>query len=113
MPEGATNTSIFAAVGKGLVFENDDKDGTKFSEITDGTSNTICMVEARRDIPWTKPEDIEMAADADKLPALGFESEGFSTGFCDGSVRFISNSIDLKIWNAILTRAGGEVVNQL
>ncbi len=111
-PEGSTYASIFAAVGKGFVFEKDDKDGTKLSEITDGTSVTVCIVEAKRDIPWTKPEDIEMTSDADKLPNLGFEPEGFSTGFCDGSVRFISNSINLKIWNEILTRAGGEVISQ-
>ena len=111
MPEGSTNATIFAAIGKGLVFESDDKAGTQFRDITDGSSNTICIVEARRDIPWTKPEDIEMDLNAKKLPDLGFQPEGFFVGISDGSVRFISNSIDLQLWKALLTRAGGEVIN--
>jgi hypothetical protein len=112
MPEDSTNATIFAAIGKGLVFESDDKDGTKIQEIRDGTSNTICIVEARREIPWTKPEDIEMDLNARKLPDLGFQPEGFFVGICDGSVRFVSNNIDLEVWKALLTRAGGEVINQ-
>jgi len=35
---------------------------TSFSEITDGISNTIGIVEAKLDIPWTEPEDIESQA---------------------------------------------------
>jgi beta-lactamase regulating signal transducer with metallopeptidase domain len=112
MPQGATNSSIFAVVGKGLVFENDNHNGTKMQEITDGTSNTVALVEARRDVPWTKPEDIEFDLSSPKLPELGFIPEGFIVGVCDGSVRFISKSIDVTTWNKLLTRSGGEVIPQ-
>lgn len=112
MPEGTTNSSIFAAVGEGLVFEKDDNDGTKLSEIADGSSNTIAIVEANRDIPWTKPEDIEFDLRQDTLPELGIVPEGWIVGICDGSVRFISKAIDVDVFKKLLTRAGGEVVPQ-
>jgi prepilin-type N-terminal cleavage/methylation domain-containing protein len=36
---------------------------------------------------------------------------GINTANCDGSVRFVSNSVDLTIWRALGTRAGGEATN--
>jgi prepilin-type N-terminal cleavage/methylation domain-containing protein/prepilin-type processing-associated H-X9-DG protein len=35
---------------------------------------------------------------------------GVHITFCDGSVRFVSENIDLNIWRAVATRAGGEVL---
>ena len=35
---------------------------------------------------------------------------GVNLAFCDGSVRFIKDSVQLDLWRAISTRAGGEVV---
>jgi len=34
---------------------------------------------------------------------------GVNAGLCDGSVRFISNTIDRNTWHALWTRMGGEV----
>jgi prepilin-type processing-associated H-X9-DG protein len=34
---------------------------------------------------------------------------GVNAWICDGSVRFVANSITLDVWRAISTRAGGEV----
>jgi prepilin-type N-terminal cleavage/methylation domain-containing protein/prepilin-type processing-associated H-X9-DG protein len=36
---------------------------------------------------------------------------GVNIGFCDGSLRFIRDTIDLAVWRALATRAGGEVAN--
>ena len=36
---------------------------------------------------------------------------GVTAWYCDGSVRFIADPIDLQIWRAIATRSGGEVAN--
>jgi prepilin-type processing-associated H-X9-DG protein len=36
---------------------------------------------------------------------------GVHVTLCDGSVRFVGNTVDLTIWRAIGSRAGSEVVN--
>jgi prepilin-type N-terminal cleavage/methylation domain-containing protein/prepilin-type processing-associated H-X9-DG protein len=36
---------------------------------------------------------------------------GANVGFCDGSVQFISDSIDVATWRALWTRAGGELIS--
>ncbi len=41
-----------------------------------------------------------------------FHTGGVSLALCDGSVRFISDSIDLSLWRALGTRAGNEVVQE-
>ncbi|HEX7378526.1 MAG TPA: M56 family metallopeptidase [Pirellulales bacterium] len=104
-------TSYFALVGTETAFGPKGGNGTKFPEITDGTSNTIAIVEAKRAVPWTKPEDIDY--DAGKpLPRLsGLHDGGFLTGFCDGSVHFIADTIDPQMLRAVITRAGGERIS--
>jgi prepilin-type N-terminal cleavage/methylation domain-containing protein/prepilin-type processing-associated H-X9-DG protein len=36
---------------------------------------------------------------------------GVNACFCDGSVRFVTDSIDRKTWHALWTRAGGEIIS--
>jgi prepilin-type N-terminal cleavage/methylation domain-containing protein len=36
-------------------------------------------------------------------------ASGVNTAFADGSTRFVGNSIDLAVWRAMATRAGGEI----
>jgi prepilin-type N-terminal cleavage/methylation domain-containing protein len=36
---------------------------------------------------------------------------GVSVGMADGAVRFVTNGISLKVWQALGTRAGGEVID--
>ncbi|MBL8813385.1 MAG: DUF1559 domain-containing protein [Planctomycetaceae bacterium] len=109
-PADSTFSSIFLAYGEGLFAEPGDKEGLDFADVTDGTSTTIALVEARQEIPWTKPEDVKIDVKADKLPQFGFVPEGWHVGMGDGSVRFLSRTIDVNLLKAMLTRAGGEVL---
>ena len=46
-------------VGPGSMF--DKVEGVKIQDVTDGTSNTLLVVEAKTPVPWTKPDDIDIA----------------------------------------------------
>jgi prepilin-type processing-associated H-X9-DG protein len=105
---GTQNTTNYQViVGPGTIFE--DAKGTSLREITDGTSNTLLVVEAKNAVPWTKPDDIPVngltAAVGSKHPG------GFNVLMADGSVRFVKMSINPNTLDALATRNGGEVVS--
>ncbi|HUE17330.1 MAG TPA: DUF1559 domain-containing protein [Planctomycetaceae bacterium] len=87
----STNSGYCVLVGPGTPFEKRPL-GVAMSEIVDGTSNTILFVEAKRAIPWTKPEDIPF--DATKtVPELGGYVEGkFAAAMADGSVHIFERA---------------------
>jgi type II secretory pathway pseudopilin PulG len=105
-------TAFQVPVGKGLAFEG--AKGLRLPDFTDGTSNTILLVEVNDDraVEWTKPDDLEV--DLSKpLDGLGdAEPNGFAVLLADGSTRTLSKSIDSTVLKALFTRAGGEVINQ-
>jgi hypothetical protein len=108
LPVGYTVFQV--PVGKGFIFEKGAE--SRFRNIVDGTSNTVMMFEASRDkaVIWSKPEDAEIDTD-DPLAAMGdYHVGGFHVGMADGSVKFIANTIDVDLFNALLTRAGGEPI---
>jgi hypothetical protein len=107
------SSSYYVLTGKGGIFNDEPaKSGTAFHEIPDGTSNTLFVVEAKRDIPWTKPEDISVDMEG-QLPKLGgYARDGFAAAIADGSVRFLPQAIDPQILKAMFTAAGGEVVGR-
>jgi len=109
-PAGSTNACYFALVGPGTMF--DGKTATTFQDVADGTAITILLVEAERDIPWTKPEDIPYDPDG-PLPALGgFFEDGFHVALVDGEGPFLSNTVSEEVLRALITKAGGERVDR-
>lgn len=116
----STYSSYFALTPATLVAEGagpvltafGKRDGVRFVDMLDGTSNTLAVVEAKREIPWTRPDDIVF--DPEKpLPELGgFTEDGFNGAFCDGAVRFISGKIDAATLKLLISPQGGEPVPQ-
>ena len=93
--------------------------GFGLRDIFDGTANTLMVVEAKRDVPWAKPEDLTYDAAADPagadgldVPVGGFTPGGANVALADGSVRFLADSLDPGVFRALLTRRGGEIVDR-
>jgi prepilin-type processing-associated H-X9-DG protein len=130
--------------------------GAALADLTDGTSNTLAMMELiqtlspngpnqaidRRGRMWnddtatyevttrlapnTRAPDYGLCFnDLSQAPCTTDSSSGVdyylasrsrhpggvNTLFCDGSVRFMKNSINVKTWQALSTRALGEVIS--
>lgn len=113
-PDENTNRSPYRVfVGKDTGFEvnkeQPDK-GIRIAEITDGTSNTIAVVEATGTVPWAKPEELDFVP-GKPLPPLGLPGrDGFNAMLFDGSVRYIPKTIKPQVLQALITRNGGEMV---
>jgi hypothetical protein len=92
--------------------------GSSLSRMTDGTSNTILVVEAAGAVEWTRPQDLPfLPADAARgdlaapLPGLGVaERTGFQAVLGDGSIRWFTGRVDPARFRALLTPNGGEPV---
>lgn len=92
----------------------DDPAGATIARITDGTSNTVFVVEANREsgVVWTKPDDL-VIDDSEPFRALrGQPDAGFNALFADGSVRFIKTTIDPQIWWRLLRMNDGQPIGE-
>jgi hypothetical protein len=97
-------------VGPGAAFEGNTGMGMK--DFTDGTANTILIVEAAEAVPWTKPADLAYAP-TQPLPKLGpLLDHGFVAALADGAVRVISRKTSERDLRALITRNGGEKIDR-
>ncbi len=83
------------------------------STITDGTSNTLLVIETESEnaVPWMAPIDIDLPT----FLTIGQNTVTNHPGvhnaaLADGAVRTISNAIDSQTAQALVTKAGGEVI---
>ena len=119
-PVGSTMTSYAMIVGPKTI--SDGPTAHKLSDISDGTSNTIMVVEATEaHINWMEPRDLDadnmqfrINGGGDPLAAKNEisspHSNGANVSLCDGSVRIISASIDPKLQEALTPINGREAV---
>jgi hypothetical protein len=108
----SSHASYLLPTGPGSIFEGTE--GTAMRSITDGLANTILAVEVNDEaaVPWTKPEDLKYDPET-PLTGLGAAHPGgFLAAFADGSVRFVSQEIDLKLFLALLKKADGQAVGR-
>jgi hypothetical protein len=108
-PKGdPTVTHYQVCAGPGALFEPGKK--ITFRDVTDGLSNTILAAEAAEGVPWTKPEDLAFDPQKDP-PKLGFFKDGYTILMGDGSTRRLKKQLDPAVLKALITRAGGEVID--
>lgn len=84
----------------------------RFKDITDGTSNTILLLQAApaAAVPWTKPDDL-VVDEANPLAGMLAEGQNYLlAAFADGSTRALPAKLDPETLKALLSRDGAEVI---
>jgi hypothetical protein len=101
------NSMVLAVVGPTTCFP---EQGTKsLSEITDGPATTLLVTETRRNLPWTKPDDLMADATGKPSGKLGGVHPG-GVIFCtaDGKAHFVRDAVLVTLTPALFTIAGQE-----
>lgn len=131
-PLGATNFVALAGLGRDAARYNPGDPeqsklvgmtgynwGSNAADVKDGMSNTIYMIQVPpgHNRPWIAGGGATvMGVDNEGNPISDFiSSEGGKRGtyalMADGSVRFLPDTVDPKIFKAMVTRAGGETID--
>jgi hypothetical protein len=81
---------------------------------TDGTSNTIAVVEAASPVIWTKPDDVmlpaKLAPGELKRKFGGLTPGGFNVVLWDGTTRFIRDSVSERTLGLALNPSDGQIL---
>ncbi len=111
-PKGPTGINAWANQPPGSFAR-----GRRLTDITDGTSNTLMVVEAADPVEWTKPDDLPFpdlpgmpGASRTPLPKLGglFDG-GFHGLMCDGAVHFFPNKLTDQDLRRLISVNDGEI----
>jgi prepilin-type N-terminal cleavage/methylation domain-containing protein/prepilin-type processing-associated H-X9-DG protein len=85
---------------------------TIFDDIIDGESNTIAMGETVNDHAWAKPRLAGPSPPSESGVYSSRHGGGANFVFCDGSVHFIQEDIDPKVFTALSTIDGRETIGE-
>lgn len=113
-PATANTTDYVVITGPGTMFDADKSISQR--SITDGTSNTLLVVEsAQAGINWMEPRDLDAGKMTFTINGPGGEISsnhpgGANAAMVDGSVRFISGSVSSQTLRGLSTPAGHEPV---
>jgi Protein of unknown function (DUF1559) len=107
---GDGKTNYLGSFGPKAAFP--DKGTITVPEFTDGTSNTIMLIEVpdQAAAEWTQPENFPGDAKDPMKKLLGLHQEGFLTIFADVAPHFISEGIPPKTLQQLLVRNGGDLI---
>jgi prepilin-type processing-associated H-X9-DG protein len=112
-----TDTSYLVVVGPKTIFPG--VSSIKIADITDGTSNTILLVEAvESGINWLEPRDMsyeEAARGINPKTGWGISSRhkegGAQVAFADGSARYLADDTSIEELRRMLERDDGQPVS--
>src|SRR5262249_49133134 len=116
--DGTSNTLMMSEVLMSMSPNDDDwrgdiqnDDGVfKFMTITTPNSSSPDVVNWINPNPDTNPITPATAAGSEFNAARSRHTGGVNVSMCDGSVRFVSNNIQLTTWRQLGTMNGGEVI---
>ena len=107
-------TVTLAVVGKGAIFDPTKKTVSE-GDVRDGVKQTLLLLQVEEAGPavyWTKPADVALTADG-KLPADGPNfARRFAVVYGDASAHTLANGLDAKTLLGIVTRDGGEKLDE-
>jgi RNA polymerase sigma factor (sigma-70 family) len=103
--EGLTYYQVFT--GPDTVFPGNKV--MTLEDIKDGTSNTLLAIEGKDAVIWTKPADLTLPKDKERLtPVGGLFKNGTNALMCDGSVHFLARSLTPVQQRAMVTPNGND-----
>ena len=116
-PAFPNETNYVMITGEGTVGGLPNQ-ATRFRDITDGTSNTIAVVEiVGAGIEWSEPRDLtleELSMQLNDGSGAGPSSnhpKGVNVLLCDGSVRFLPDGINPVLLENLIRRDDGNAVD--
>jgi prepilin-type processing-associated H-X9-DG protein len=111
----SVDTCYMVIVGPNCAFEGERQ--VRFADITDGTSNTLMVVEVHDSgTPWMAPRDLEYESMQRRINGGPTEIRsrhpgGANVSMCDGSSRFLTEETDSDMLRRLITRNDGEPVS--